>query len=102
MKRLIIYKRNVRGLIMELVIPVLIILVGLGMANLEFFFDSPPRQFTLDGNFPSSQNIMVNKEILGNQALSTHSPEQLMTYFTEKEYFETSYLERITYDDGTI
>jgi len=43
MKRFNIYKRNIRGLVTEIVIPVLLILIGFAFTKVNFIFDSDPR-----------------------------------------------------------
>ncbi len=40
-KRWIVYKRNVTTLFIELIIPVLFVLAGLGFTLVQFFFDAP-------------------------------------------------------------
>ena len=40
-KRLDIYKRNVKGLVTEIVIPVILVLIGFGLSKISFFNNSP-------------------------------------------------------------
>jgi ATP-binding cassette subfamily A (ABC1) protein 3 len=47
-KRINIYKRNLRGLILEVFVPVLIVLIGLGLTRLEFFKSAPSRPHSVD------------------------------------------------------
>lgn len=45
-KRLSMYKRNVKGLITEIVIPIVLVLIGFGFSKVQFFNDSPARHLS--------------------------------------------------------
>jgi len=61
-KRLISYKRNWQGLLLELLVPIIIVLTGLLLTRVTFFVHSPEREFTID-LFPSTQNINFNIDL---------------------------------------
>jgi len=61
-KRLNIYKRDRCGLCCELIVPVILVLLGLGLLQIPFLKDSP--EFTLDTSvYPSPQRMLFNEEI---------------------------------------
>jgi len=55
-KRFQLYKRNYKGLIVEVFIPVLLVLIGLGFSKVQFFFASPDRNIT-PFDYPLKQRI---------------------------------------------
>lgn len=62
-KRINIYKRSLKSLILEVFVPVLIVLFGLGLAKIEFFKSSPYRPHSID-LFPKTQNVLYNRELM--------------------------------------
>jgi len=67
------YKRNLKGLILEIFVPVIIVLVGLGLTRVQFFKNSDPRVHSID-LFPKTQNVLYNTNLLAplkNQNPST-------------------------------
>lgn len=45
-KRFFIYKKNIKGFIIEVLVPVILVLLGFALSKVEFFFDSDPRPLT--------------------------------------------------------
>jgi len=54
-KRLIQLIRDYKTLILEVVCPILLVLIGLIIANIDFIKDSPPKEFTIN-LLPTPQN----------------------------------------------
>jgi hypothetical protein len=79
-KRVHIYKRNFKGLLNEIFIPVLLVCCGFAIAKLEFFFDSPSRTIT-PNLFPLQQRILVNNNTFVSAGVASDniSPQQLMS-----------------------
>jgi len=42
-KRVQLYKRNYKGLVVEVFIPVILVLIGFGFSKVQFFIDGPVR-----------------------------------------------------------
>lgn len=61
-KRLDIYKRNVKGLVTEILIPLILVLIGLGLSKVSFFSSSPDRELS-PSQYPLKQRIIVNGNI---------------------------------------
>jgi hypothetical protein len=62
-KRLQLYKRNYKGLIVEVLIPVLLVLIGFAFSKVQFFFNSPER-ILRPSEFPLKQRIVVNQNLM--------------------------------------
>lgn len=62
-KRMNIYKRNVKGLVTEIIIPVILVLIGFAFTKVQFFNDSPARYLT-PNDFPLKQRMSMNGNIL--------------------------------------
>ena len=76
-KRFTLYKRNIKGLIFELIVPVLIVVMGLGMSKIQFFKDSPTREYTIE-QFPTPQELLVNSEVFVTAKKSDATPQDLI------------------------
>lgn len=50
-KRMNIYKRNVKGLVTEIIIPVILVLIGFAFTKVQFFNDSPAR-YLIPNDYP--------------------------------------------------
>lgn len=90
MKRFNIYKRNKKGFLNELLTPVIIVLIGLGMAEIQFFNDSPIREYSVD-IFPTPQEIVMNKDLFVAQPKKTKrfvTPEDVFNALDQKEMYE--------------
>lgn len=62
-KRFYLYRRNYKGLIIEIFIPVLLVLIGLAFSKVQFFFSPPER--TLEPNaYPLKQRIVMNQNLV--------------------------------------
>lgn len=61
-KRMDIYKRNVKGLVTEIIIPVILVLIGFGLSKISFFNNSPTRLLE-PSTFPLKQRMIVNGNI---------------------------------------
>ena len=59
------YKRNYKGLITEILIPVVLVLIGFGFSKVQLFFNSPSRTLS-PSDFPLKQRITVNNNIVRN------------------------------------
>ena len=59
LKRFYMYRRNIKGLMTEVFVPVILVLIGFGMTQVQFFFSQPTR--TLSASlYPSPQRVSVN------------------------------------------
>ena len=58
-KRFHIYKRDKCGLVCELIVPVILVLMGLGLLQIAWLKDSPAFSLTTDA-FPSKQRTLFN------------------------------------------
>ena len=99
MKRFNIYKRDKCGLVCEILVPVILVIFGLGLLQIAFLKNSPMFELTTDA-YPSQQRVLFNNELVVPSAES-YSPQDFATklpdydsYWTVK-YEETasSYLE---------
>ena len=45
-KRFYIYRRNLKGLVIEILIPVLLVLIGFAFSKVSFYYNSPERVLT--------------------------------------------------------
>jgi ATP-binding cassette subfamily A (ABC1) protein 3 len=75
-KRFNIYKRNYKGLIVEILIPVLLVLIGFGFSKVQFFFSSPERVLKPDA-FPLKQRIQVNNNLVKTTG-NDFTPKQII------------------------
>lgn len=66
-KRFNMYKRNYKGLIVEILIPVFLVLIGFGFSKVQFFFASPERPLT-PAQYPLKQRISVNQNLVRGTA----------------------------------
>jgi hypothetical protein len=62
MKRLILSKRNYKGFIIDLLLPAALIIVGFGLATIQFFKDSDQRILE-PSLFPLDQRVIYNTNI---------------------------------------
>jgi hypothetical protein len=60
LKRFFIYKRNRKGLIVEVFVPVLLVIIGFAFSKVEFFRNQPNREFVPE-LFPMKQRILSNQ-----------------------------------------
>ena len=76
LKRFYIYKRNYKGLIIEVLIPVLLVLIGFAFTKIQFFNNAPDRE--LDPSlFPLKQRIICNEKVIRSSSWDI-SPRLLM------------------------
>jgi hypothetical protein len=40
-KKYFIYRKNFKGLLVEILIPVILVIIGFGFSKIQYFFDSP-------------------------------------------------------------
>mmetsp|Transcript_44285 Transcript_44285/g.32278 ORF Transcript_44285/g.32278 Transcript_44285/m.32278 type:complete len:127 (+) Transcript_44285:1177-1557(+) len=60
------YKRSTRTLIMEVLIPIILVIIGLGFSKISFVFESPPRELLIT-EFPMKQRMLsVNQSVVRN------------------------------------
>jgi len=62
MKRLICLKRGMLQFIVEIIVPLLLVLFGLSLTKINFYYDSKPRVFDVS-LFPTPQKLMINADI---------------------------------------
>lgn len=62
-KRLNVYKRNVKGLITEIIIPIILVLIGFAFTKVTFFKNSPDRNLT-PYDYPLKQRMEINGNLL--------------------------------------
>lgn len=58
-KRMQLYKRNYKGLFVEVFIPVILVLIGFGFSKVRLFADAPERTLA-PAAYPWKQRILVN------------------------------------------
>ena len=73
LKRFWTYRRNYKGLIVEIFIPVLLVLIGFAFSKVQFFFDSPERPLDVS-LFPLKQRILVNQNLVRSSAGNDFTP----------------------------
>ena len=61
LKRFYIYRRNRRGLVIEVLIPVLLVLIGFAFSKVQFFNPQPDR-LLVPSLYPLKQRILVNQD----------------------------------------
>ena len=76
-KRYYNYRRNIRGLLVEVFIPLLLVIIGLGLSKVQFFFDSPVRTLTPD-LYPAKQRLFVNSDLMVRSGANDISPMKLI------------------------
>ena len=69
LKRIHIYKRNIASILNDLFFPMILILLGLGVAKIAFFYTSDPRVWSIE-DFPEKQRIMYNSNNVQGGATS--------------------------------
>ena len=90
-KRLRIYSRSVKALLLELFIPVLLIIVGFSLSKLNFFYDSSSRELSTS-IFDKRQRILVNKDIVQTtEGDSLLTPQQFVDSLPGGDFFEPIY-----------
>jgi len=56
-----LYQANKQGIFSEVCLPLILVVIGLAMSKVTFFFDSPPRILS-PSLFPLEQRMLMNKE----------------------------------------
>ena len=74
-KRFNIYKRDKCGLVCEIIVPVILVLMGLGLLQIPWITDSDSFYLTTDA-YPGPQNIVMNEENYVS-SVQEYTPEQL-------------------------
>ena len=74
-KRAHIYKRDRRGLICEVIVPVILVLIGLGLTKISFLKPSNSRPL-VPSAYPLQQRILMNQDLLADPAGSI-TPQNL-------------------------
>jgi hypothetical protein len=62
LKRFFIYRRNRKGLIIEVFIPVLLVIIGFSLSKVRYFVEQPNREFT-PSLYPK-QRILANQNLI--------------------------------------
>ena len=70
------YKRNYKGLIIEVLVPVLLVLLGFGFSEVQLFFESPERILT-PTEYPLRQRIQANLNLM-RPSNSDFSPRSII------------------------
>lgn len=66
LKRFYIYRRNRRGLIIEVLVPVFLVIIGFAFSKVQFFINQPERPLST-GLYPNPQRIIANEHlVVGN------------------------------------
>lgn len=63
LKRFFIYRRNYKGLIVEVLIPVLLVIIGFAFSKVQFFFNASERTLS-PSLYPNPQRILMNKYLI--------------------------------------
>lgn len=88
-KRFNIYKRDKCGLCCELIAPIVLVLVGLGLLQIPFLKDSPA--FTLDTSaYPGPQRMLFNSENVLSTA-NEYTPADLVGNLPDQSYWQITY-----------
>ena len=91
-KRFTLYKRNIKGLIFELIVPVLIVTMGLGMSKIQFFKNNPVREYSIE-EFPTPQELKINSEVFVSVKGVSATPQDLFSKFENKDLFDEEFVE---------
>ena len=75
-KRFNLYKRNYKGIIFEILIPVLLVLIGFGFSKVQFFYDSPARVLS-PAEYPMKQRIQANLNLMRTSS-SNFTPRSII------------------------
>lgn len=90
LKRFWTYKRNYKGFIVEVFIPVLLVLIGFGFSKIQFFFDSPERPL-VPSLFPLKQRIIVNTDLV-NKSGNDFTPMEIINLLPDLDTaFDVTY-----------
>lgn len=63
-KRVSIYRRSIKTLMLEVFIPLVLILSGFSMSKIQFLFESEPRVLSTEMYGPGIERVLVNKNIV--------------------------------------
>lgn len=78
LKRWFIYRRNVRGFMTEVFVPVLLVLIGFAFTKVQYFFLQPTRTLS-PALYPEPQRMTVNQYMASNVTGGSNlSPQQLI------------------------
>ena len=84
-KRFNIYKRDKCGLCCELIVPVILVLLGLGLLQIPFLKNS--EEFTLDTSaYPSPQRMLFNSENV-MPTTSQYTPADFVGNLPDQNYW---------------
>ena len=102
-KRFNIYKRDKCGLVCELVVPVILVIFGLGLLQISWLENPPAFQLTTDA-YPGPQRILVNRQnsYTGDPAITQYEPTALIEALPSyPDYWTVSYNDddNITYEE---
>ena len=80
-----------KGFIIEILVPILLILIGFSFSKVTFFFDSPERPLSVN-ELPLKQRILANGNLVQTNRRGDISPEELLTNLPDyEEAFEITY-----------
>jgi len=95
LKKFHVYKRNINGFLVEVLLPVVMVLVGLGLSKVTFFYDSPERSLDLS-ILPTPQRLILNSE---TQAASTFAPQDFISQLSQQHLLQSEEVEGFTLAD---
>lgn len=67
LKRFYIYRRNRRGLIIEVLVPVFLVIIGFAFSKVQFFINQPERTLSTS-LYPNPQRIIANEHLVVGDA----------------------------------
>eukprot|EP00347_Sterkiella_histriomuscorum_P006793 403351411 len=93
-KRTQIYKRNYKGLIVEILVPVILVILGFAFSKVQFFINSPGRPLTTN-LVPHKQRMIVNSNLIRTTDysginLSTTEEEKPLIRQYDSDVFQAS------------
>ena len=94
LKKLILSKRNIKGLLVDLLVPILLIIIGVGLSTISFYRNSAQRPLS-PTLFPNPQRVMFNT----NPVAGGGSPADIINLINSPESFEFKGIQTQSTDD---
>lgn len=91
LKRFYVYRRNLKGLLTEVFVPVLLVLIGFAFSKVQFFFSQPSRTLA-PGLYPTPQRVSVNQDLAFKPSWGTNLPPAQVMSALPTSGFNISYV----------
>ena len=89
-KRFNIYKRDKCGLVCEILVPVILCLMGLGLLQIGFLSNSEAFYLNTEA-YPGPQRLLFNQNNVDTTITNQYSTETIFSNFPGTDYFEATY-----------